>query len=69
MRQQQARDRQRTGAMVQRLDALSPLAVLGRGYAIALRQDGSAVRDAAEVSSGDPLEIRVWQGRIRATVD
>jgi exodeoxyribonuclease VII large subunit len=50
------------------LDALSPLAVLGRGYAIATTPSGKAIRDAREVSPGDPLDLRVHSGRIRATV-
>ncbi|HVU00735.1 MAG TPA: exodeoxyribonuclease VII large subunit [Polyangiaceae bacterium] len=54
--------------MVSELDALSPLAVLSRGYAIATREDGRAVRRAAEVSPGDPIRVRLGSGRLRATV-
>lgn len=50
-----------------RLHDLSPLTVLGRGYAIALR-DGRAVRSANELRSGDKLSIRVHEGRFEATV-
>jgi exodeoxyribonuclease VII large subunit len=53
---------------VVRLDALSPLKVLSRGYAIATRGDGRAVRGAADVAPGDPLEVRVQEARIEATV-
>jgi exodeoxyribonuclease VII large subunit len=50
------------------LDALSPLRVLGRGYAIALRADGRAVRAASDVRVGDAIEVRVAQARISAEV-
>ena len=51
-----------------RLEALSPLAVLGRGYALALK-DGHAVRSSAELSAGDLLEIRLAQGSARTRVE
>lgn len=51
-----------------RLGELSPLAVLGRGYAIALRPDGRALRRAAEASPGDVLRIRLHEGEVLARV-
>ena len=51
-----------------RLDALSPLAVLSRGYAIATDERGRAVRSAQEVKPGQRLEVRVHDGAIRAQV-
>jgi exodeoxyribonuclease VII large subunit len=59
---------QRLESVAGRLDALSPLSVLVRGYAIA-RKDGKVVREAAQVSVGDALEVRVEKGRIRARVE
>jgi exodeoxyribonuclease VII large subunit len=50
------------------LDALSPLAVLARGYAIATSADGRAVRDAREVSPGDRLRVRVHRGSLEVDV-
>jgi exodeoxyribonuclease VII large subunit len=50
------------------LDAMSPLKVLARGYAIATTADGHAVRDAGEVTAGDALLVQVARGRIAATV-
>lgn len=50
-----------------RLGALSPLAVLGRGYALALK-DGHAVRSAEELSAGDAVEIRLHQGSAETRV-
>jgi exodeoxyribonuclease VII large subunit len=51
----------------ERLHALSPLAVLERGYAIARRDDGTVVRAAQEVAVGEALELtfRVGQARVR----
>lgn len=48
-----------------RLEALSPLAVLGRGYSI-VRNEAGLVRSIEDVSSGDPLKIRVADGEIDA---
>jgi exodeoxyribonuclease VII large subunit len=51
-----------------RLRALSPRATLERGYAI-VRTDEEIVRSAAAVSSGDPLEVEVADGRFGARVE
>jgi exodeoxyribonuclease VII large subunit len=51
-----------------RLDALSPLSVLGRGYAIVRAPSGHAVVDAAEVRRGDVVDVRVHRGAFRAQV-
>ena len=57
-------------AVSARLDALSPLAVLSRGYAIVYREpEGVIVRRAREVSPGDGIRLRVAEGEIEATVD
>ncbi|HEY2105168.1 MAG TPA: exodeoxyribonuclease VII large subunit, partial [Candidatus Binataceae bacterium] len=50
-----------------RLDSLSPLKVLERGYAVAINsRDGRVVTDAAAVEIGDELDVRVQRGRILA---
>ena len=51
------------------LQALSPQATLDRGYAIALAEDGSVVRDAAQVSRGDQLVLRLARGRVHTSVE
>lgn len=51
-----------------RLDALSPLRVLERGYALATH-DGRVVTDAGSVARGDRLTLRLARGRVHATVD
>lgn len=52
-----------------RLEALSPLSVLERGYAIVKRADGRIVREAADAPSGSKLQIRFKKDELRATVD
>jgi exodeoxyribonuclease VII large subunit len=51
-----------------RARALSPLAVLDRGYAIALHQ-GRAVRDASTLKAGDPVELRLARGGAELRVE
>jgi exodeoxyribonuclease VII large subunit len=68
VRQRVATARARLGGMVGKLDSLSPLAVLSRGYALVWDGDGRLVRDPAEVETGDPLRVRVQGGTLRAEV-
>ena len=51
-----------------RLDALSPLAVLGRGYALARTESGKLVRRAKDTAPGDVLQLRLEDGEVRARV-
>jgi exodeoxyribonuclease VII large subunit len=67
-RRAMSRRDKRLEGLAARLDAMSPLKVLARGYAIATRRDGRAVRDAADVSVGDPLSLRVRCATIDARV-
>ena len=63
-----ARERLRGGA--ERLQALSPLAVLQRGYSIARRADnGVVVRDARTLAGGDRLDLLFAHGSARVRVD
>lgn len=58
------------GAQASRLDALSPLRVLGRGYSIAFAErDGSVVRDAAALQPAERLRLRFARGQCRVVVD
>ncbi len=63
-----ARDRAQATALVGRLDAMSPLSVLSRGYAIAMRPDGRAIRNARDVVVGEPLYVRVAHGAVTAQI-
>jgi len=51
-----------------RLRALSPLAVLGRGYALALGPDQRVLRDANQVEVGDDIKVRLAKGALSAKV-
>lgn len=68
MRAQMARRRSTLEKVAGRLDALSPLKVLGRGYAIATREDGRAIRSAQDVKRGERITVRVETARIEADV-
>lgn len=59
----------RLSAAAAKLDALSPLKVLGRGYALVLDESGKAVQSINQSHSGDRLELRLQDGRMNVTVD
>ncbi len=52
-----------------KLDALSPLKVLSRGYAMALDEQEQIVRRASQVKTGDKIRVIVQDGAILASVD
>jgi exodeoxyribonuclease VII large subunit len=52
-----------------KLEALSPMRVLERGFSLTQRADGHVVTSAADVQPGDRVTVRVSDGGIDATVD
>jgi exodeoxyribonuclease VII large subunit len=60
--------RERTASTARHLEAVSPIAVLGRGYSITSR-DGHVVKKAAEVAPGDVLDTRLGEGSIQSRVE
>lgn len=63
---------ERSGAVAgvaARLDDLSPLAILARGYAVCYEEDGTLVRVHEQVSRGDRMRVRVARGRIDCVVE
>ena len=52
-----------------KLDALSPLKVLSRGYAIALDAEGRAVKDARGVAVGERLTVKLNSGALGCRVE
>lgn len=51
-----------------KLDAMSPLKVLSRGYAVALYPGGSVIKDAARVKKGSEVDVRLAKGILRCAV-
>jgi exodeoxyribonuclease VII large subunit len=51
------------------LDALSPLRVLDRGYAVPLAPDGRVLKRRAEFLPGEPFRLRVADGHVPARVE
>ena len=68
-RRQLAASEARLADAATRLNGLSPLTILGRGYAIATRGDGRAIRAVDEVGIGDELTLRLGRGRLRTRVE
>ena len=60
------RQHERLSAYAGRLDALSPLNVLARGYSLTQTLDGKLLRDAAAVRIGDTLVSRLHRGRVES---
>jgi exodeoxyribonuclease VII large subunit len=52
-----------------RLNALSPLATLSRGYAVARGEDGEALTSATQFAPGDSFDLTLHDGVVDATVD
>ena len=66
------RNRRQLEAIVATLNAVSPLSVLSRGYAIAFsrsRNRRKPILDSAVVNVGDPIEVQLKKGRLECTVD
>jgi len=51
-----------------KLDALSPLSVLTRGYSLTQKPDGEIVRDSHQISAGERLNILLARGKLEAEV-
>ena len=62
------RSRQRYIAVTAKLDAMSPLKVLTRGYSMAQTERGEVVRSVSQVSIGERMRIRLSDGSLSATV-
>lgn len=61
-------EERRFANLASKLDALSPLKVLKRGYMIGIDGRGNAVRKTADISAGDELELRLSDGRARCLI-
>jgi exodeoxyribonuclease VII large subunit len=55
--------------MASRLEDLSPLAILGRGYAVCYEEDGGVLRSAEDVAPGDRVDVRLAEGILGCIVE
>ena len=66
---QLARKRQGFAALAASLDAMSPLKVLGRGYAMAQNEAGQILKSHRDVTAGERVSVTLGEGGFTATVD
>ena len=59
----------RLHTLAQRLNALSPLATLKRGYSISRKTDGEVLTAAEQVSVGDRIEVQLAHGHLACRVE
>lgn len=64
-----ARKRQRFAALAASVDAMSPLKVLGRGYAMAQTAGGKIIKAAEDVEIGAYITVKLGRGALQCTVD
>lgn len=60
---------ERSATVAARLETLSPLATLNRGYAIVVRPDGTPVGSANRLQANDRVELHLRDGRRAATIE
>jgi exodeoxyribonuclease VII large subunit len=60
---------QRLSALAGRLHALSPVATMARGYAVAQDAAGHVIKSAREVAPGDEVTVRLRDGRVRTRAE
>ena len=63
------RGNERVSLAAGKLESLSPLSVLARGYAIAFDLQGRVIKRAADVSAGERVRVRVSEGELDCTKD
>lgn len=63
-----ARNKQRYIANISKLDAMSPLKVLTRGYSMAQTENGTLLRSVSQVELGQRISVALSDGSISATV-
>ena len=62
-------DVQRFARLTASLDALSPLKVLGRGYAMAQNESGSILKSSEQVTVGERIRVQLGRGRLHCVVE
>jgi exodeoxyribonuclease VII large subunit len=59
----------RVEQLEQQLKALSPVAILERGYALIFDSGGNLVKDSRQVEAGEPISARLARGSLVARVE
>ena len=50
----------------EKLSSLNPLAILERGFSVALKEDGSILRTPLDVQAGEVFTLRMSKGEMKA---
>lgn len=61
-------NKQKFQALAGKLNVLSPLAILERGYSISFYGDGKPLKDASKIKKGDTMATRLWKGTVYSEV-
>ncbi len=64
-----AATRARLAGAAERLEALSPLGVLGRGYSLTFGPDGRLITSAEDTAPGERVSVRLSRGRLECLVE
>ena len=60
--------RQRFMSLAAKLDAMSPLKVLVRGYSLSTAQDGTVIRSITQTKAGQEIGVRLADGTLTALI-
>jgi exodeoxyribonuclease VII large subunit len=63
------RNRSVLDQMERQLKALSPIAILERGYALVFDSSGNLVKDSTQVNAGDEISAKLARGQVRARIE
>ena len=70
IKQLRSRSADRLAGLIGRLESLSPLAVLSRGYSVTTRtENGSVVRDSAGLAIGDEITTQLAAGAVESKIE
>lgn len=62
-------ERHRLSERTAKLEALSPLGILSRGYSVATNESGKVIASVADATEGEHFSLRLKDGTMQATVD
>lgn len=68
-RRRLAEERHRLAQATARLEALSPLRILARGYALVQHPDGRLIRSVADIAPEQPFRVRLADGEVQGRVE